>query len=708
MASTKIGAMRIDIGADSAQFDKAMSNVQRKLNGAGKNFETFGSKMSAMGARLSQGLAAAFATTSIVAAGGAYLKLADQAKQLSAQLQLATAQFGSFGQAQKDVNRIAAETRNGLTETGSLYANFMRATREIGGTQQQAARATETFSKTLKISGADASEAASATLQFGQALASGVLRGDEFNSIMEASPRLARLLADSLGVPIGSLRKMAEEGQLTADRLFRALTDRKFTDGIDAEFKQMPVTFGEAMDQVHNAAVTAFGAFDQGGQFSTALSSFVLQGSTGFGNMASAAEQMGITIRSELAGITAVAQQLIDTVSSIGSMFQTVDSKLGGVITKLNYIAGWFNPLNSVSRFVLGGGTYENARVTTEQKLQGESAQRRFDQMTSGYDVMGNRKGAGYRPAPVVASGGGSKKGGASKPRAGETEQEKALKRQKEMAEKISRIMDAMYPETAGLRKELEALAALEADPNTAFPALMRQRQLVADAAEKSRLEQLGGELENVPGALDEAWASVQATTASMAEKIAVSTSTAGEAFVNMANQALNALSNLANAIKGGGILDILSSAFNAFGSVAGTGAFGKGLQNSFKSFTPIAGFRAAGGPVSAGKTYVVGENGPELFTARQSGTIIPNIDFNPPRLPDRSDWLREMPGLNHQNMAPARVVVDVVPSPYFDAHVRNQALAVARPMAVAAGNFGSQAAQIAMQRKASRRIPGQ
>src|SRR3546814_9960761 len=102
-------------------------------------------------------------------------------------------------------------------------------------------------------------------------LSSGVMRGDEFNGIMEASPRLARLLADSLDVPVGSLRAMAEQGELTADKLLRARTDTKFTASIDAEFKQMQGTFDQAMKQVHNAAIVTFGAFHQGGDYSTLL-----------------------------------------------------------------------------------------------------------------------------------------------------------------------------------------------------------------------------------------------------------------------------------------------------------------------------------------------------------------------------------------------------------------------------------------------------
>jgi tape measure domain-containing protein len=83
---------------------------------------------------------------------------------------------------------------------------------------------TESISQALRLSGASATEAQSSLLQFGQALASGVLRGEEFNSVVENSPRLAQALADGLNVPIGRLRKLAEEGRLTADVVVNAPT----------------------------------------------------------------------------------------------------------------------------------------------------------------------------------------------------------------------------------------------------------------------------------------------------------------------------------------------------------------------------------------------------------------------------------------------------------------------------------------------------
>src|SRR5574338_259213 len=96
-----------------------------------------------------------------------------------------------------------------------------------GSLRHRALSLTESISQALRISGASAAEAQSSLLQFGQALASGVLRGEEFNSVVENSPRLAKALADGLNVPIGRLRKLAAEGRLTADVVVNALMSQK-------------------------------------------------------------------------------------------------------------------------------------------------------------------------------------------------------------------------------------------------------------------------------------------------------------------------------------------------------------------------------------------------------------------------------------------------------------------------------------------------
>jgi len=396
----------------------------------------------------------ALAGVSAIALARSFLTIADEAKKLDATLKLATAGFGSFGQAQEDVRRIADDTRSGLSETASLYANFVRGAKELGGTQAEAARATETFSKTLKISGADANQAASATLQFGQALASGALRGDELNSILEASPRLARLLADAMGKPIGEIKKLGEEGALTSDKLLKALTDTKFTTGIDAEFRELPVTFGDAMTKVYNAALTTFSAFDRGGQFSAMLASFFNEGADGFSSMEDAAFDTGAEIRATFAGLSDVFEPLLtaafgafdsieqranyarDSIAnilraidkadnlfiSVDNFGRRVDNRIKGGLNEAARRAGNKGPEFSITPLAKEAdraGQFLKAFNASTRRSKGERAEERFRNTIGGYDVMGNpiagTPAAGRGTPPKPASGASGKKTSAPK-----------------------------------------------------------------------------------------------------------------------------------------------------------------------------------------------------------------------------------------------------------------------------------------------------
>lgn len=337
--------------------------------------------------------------------------LADQSKKLDSQLRLATAGFGTFSQAQEDVQRISAQTRGSLEATTALYAGFLRASKETGRSQQDAARATQTFSEALKIGGAGAAEAASATLQFNQALQSGVLRGDEFNSILEASPRIARLLADGIGVPIGQLRAMAEQGKITSDVLFRALTDRKFTAGIDAEFKQVPVTFGDAMQAVENAAVTAFGKFDKGGQFSNAIVAFLGTGTDTFRSLTDRAEQFGIDTRAVFDGLG----NLFDPIGANGNaIFDALGIKIYSVRDQIASLLGSIDQARNlyvdadnigtniengfkrgVNKFINGAGGGKNFQMTP--LMQQSNLQGRFNTGSRVSSARGRREAAASR-----------------------------------------------------------------------------------------------------------------------------------------------------------------------------------------------------------------------------------------------------------------------------------------------------------------------
>ncbi|QCB42280.1 hypothetical protein E5673_08580 [Sphingomonas sp. PAMC26645] len=421
-----IGSLRVTLGANTAEFDRAMDRSRRTVADTSKGFSGLQRQAAASGNALKAAFAAVGAA-SVTVAARSFLSLADESKNLNAQLQLATARSGSFAKAQEDVARIAGVTREGLTATAALYGNFMRATEALGAKQSDAARATETFGKALKIGGADANAAASATLQFGQALASGALRGDEFNSIAEASPRIVRLIADAMGVTQGAVRALAAEGKLTSDVLFRALTDKKFTAGIDAEFGKLPVTFDQAMTLVHNAAVTTFGAFDQGGQFSTMVADFIGRGADGFASLSTSAEQFGQDTRSVMAGLGNVFDPLqtggFAVFDALGIRIRSVSDQIHSMLQSFDRVgaaaagvANFINAPGNAARSLAGkptttvygsnlAGRFQSGMKLSAAQLRRDASARRLEGM--GYVVPRNADGsineAGIKRVPRPA-----------------------------------------------------------------------------------------------------------------------------------------------------------------------------------------------------------------------------------------------------------------------------------------------------------------
>lgn len=151
------------------------------------------------------------------------IQMADGYTKFTSQLKLATTSVDEYNRAYSDVKRISTEAQADLSATGILYARISNGTRELGISQQKVADITESVNLALKVSGATAEEAASATLQLSQAFASGVLRGEEFNAVNEAAPRLMKALADGMGVSVGALRGLAQEGAITSKVMSEAL-----------------------------------------------------------------------------------------------------------------------------------------------------------------------------------------------------------------------------------------------------------------------------------------------------------------------------------------------------------------------------------------------------------------------------------------------------------------------------------------------------
>lgn len=186
---------------------------------------------------------------------------ADAFKSLEARVALSVGQAGDFEGAMQGVNDIAIETRANLVATGELFSRVNTSVKELGYSQEQALAITKTINQAMIIGGGSAASNEAAITQLNQALQSGVLRGEEFNSIMEQSPRLARALAEGLGVPIGKLREMAEAGKLTTDRVLKAIQGQAGL--IEKEFATMPVTIGQSIENLKTSWMTYLGELDK-------------------------------------------------------------------------------------------------------------------------------------------------------------------------------------------------------------------------------------------------------------------------------------------------------------------------------------------------------------------------------------------------------------------------------------------------------------
>ena len=202
-----------------------------------------------------------------------FVSLGDEFTQITNRLKSVSSSTAEASQAFDLVKKVAADTRSGLEPVAGLFADLTIATEEMGLSQKEVAAVAGTFSKALKVSGADANASSGAIRQFGQALASGVLRGDEFNSIMEANPAFMRKMAGALGVTTGQLRSMAEQGLLTSDVLVAAT--QEIGDSIDQDFAKTVSTVGEAFVALKNSFIEIIGRIESNTGVFTSLANTI-------------------------------------------------------------------------------------------------------------------------------------------------------------------------------------------------------------------------------------------------------------------------------------------------------------------------------------------------------------------------------------------------------------------------------------------------
>lgn len=271
--ATKTGTLRI--------YDGALRGARSEMSSLASAARGLGGRVKETDGQLGAGAAGAKRLTgSLGSAGGAadllkvgmralagsvavheYVKLSDTWTNITSKLSLVTTGSEQLTQVQGQLFDVAQRTRQPLESTADLYSRMATNAASLNLTSKDLVGLTETIGQTMTISGASAASASASLTQLGQALGSGTLRGDELNSILEQSPRLAKAIAAGMGVAIGDLKKLGEAGALTSKMVVDAI--RSQSGVIAAEHAKMGKTVSQGWTQVQNALLRAVGSFDK-------------------------------------------------------------------------------------------------------------------------------------------------------------------------------------------------------------------------------------------------------------------------------------------------------------------------------------------------------------------------------------------------------------------------------------------------------------
>jgi len=271
---TKVGAAYIAITAQTDKFRQGMADMEaqakRATAGVRSEIDKTDSKIRGMTGSVGM-LTQAMAAIGGFAAAGQLVRIADSFTQMRGRLGLVVKEGENLLDVEEKLYQLAIKNRAALEPTVALYSRLRSARSDL--TDAQALKIVDTWNKTLVITGANAGGAAAATIQLSQAMAGGVLRAEEFNSITENNIRAVQLFASSLGVGMGELRAMVNDGKVGFDELVKAMTED--AGDIGDEFNSMSMTVGQALTNLQTAMVRFVGLQDQQFEGSKKLAEWV-------------------------------------------------------------------------------------------------------------------------------------------------------------------------------------------------------------------------------------------------------------------------------------------------------------------------------------------------------------------------------------------------------------------------------------------------
>lgn len=304
----------------------------------------------------------------------------DDYEKMTAKLKQATNSQESYNQALKDVKEIAKNSQSEIEGVATFYSKLNASLSQLGVSQKDVASMTETISLGLKTSGATATETSSILLQLSQALSKGTLNGDELNSMLENSSVLSQILADSLNVSTGELKKMGSEGLITLESLRKAFTDQTVLNSLRQQSKEINTVSG-AFVELKNTLSTSVGEFLKYSGIFDGLTNSIKGLSSGIEKASNGFKNFQISrLTSEFDSL----QKKYEYINKLPPLLQNIyggKNKLGDIADEMTEVQMKLNKLNNVVN-------NKKEIVIKPPKIDNKQ---KFDEEKKSFDLMKNQ-----------------------------------------------------------------------------------------------------------------------------------------------------------------------------------------------------------------------------------------------------------------------------------------------------------------------------
>ncbi len=600
----------------------------------------------------------------VAVAARALVQAGDALTQSLSRLQNATGSVERASLVYEALYRNALSTGVAVSESVDAFQRFSIAAREIGATSDQVVRLVTGLQRVAIVSGASTGEISSATLQLAQALASGVLQGDELRSILEAMPLLAEGLARELGVSIGELRKLGSEGKLTAERVFPALL--RATERLGAELDKAPLSLGRAFGQLTASTENFLGQLDRAIGLSNALARALSAAARAVDGVRQGAGLLSEEER--VAGMRRQAEALAAQIARLesendGRPSLTAQTRRGSIrpglvgaaeqqagvdrAARLEELRRQYTELQAeITRGEQAAGERQRSEQETAANAAAEARRRRATQdvqdltrdLDDRFRINREYEERVRRLREAEAAGGVTAAERTRLETLALQERDEALRRLEPRVAAVRRASNEGAREAREAERELNELLRererLIQNNETAYERYQRRIATLSSLVERS--ERAGRrvpedtiqreavaameELERAERRVEES----ASRTSDTVRELGLTFSSAfedaivkGEKFSSVLQGLLQDITRiLARKV----ITEPLGNAISSGLTSAGAGSWLDSIGGAISGL-----FRAEGGPVAAGQPYIVGERGPEWFVPDRGGTVLPN-----------------------------------------------------------------------------------